>query len=86
MPVCGNDTGQDGAFLARILALLGLAFLITASVSTARMALTASLGARLLADARLRLFEHIQRLPPRWSATVIGSSHSGARRTSLRSI
>jgi ATP-binding cassette subfamily B protein len=58
--------GTDAVFLIRILALLGIAFLISAAVSTGRMALTARLGANLLVDMRLRLFEHLQRLPQRF--------------------
>jgi ATP-binding cassette subfamily B protein len=69
----GATEGRDAAYLARILVLLGFGFVVSASVSTARMALTARVGARLLVDARLRLFEHLQRLPPRF----FGRVHSG---------
>jgi ATP-binding cassette subfamily B protein len=62
------SSGGPSDFIVRLLVMLGCAYVVCALVSTARMALTARLGARLLGDARLRLFEHLQQLPARFFA------------------
>jgi ATP-binding cassette subfamily B protein len=62
------SSGGQAELITRLLVLLGCAYVVCALVSTGRMALTASLGARLLGDARLRLFEHLQQLPARFYA------------------
>jgi ATP-binding cassette subfamily B protein len=62
------SSGGQADFIARLLVLLGCAYVVCALVSTGRMALTARIGARLLGDARLRLFEHLQQLPARFFA------------------
>jgi len=77
---------RDAPLLVGTLAAMGLGFLVMAAVSTARIAVTARLGARMLADTRLQLFDHLQRLPARFFAAARTSDLAGRFLTELNTI
>jgi ATP-binding cassette, subfamily B, bacterial len=77
---------RDGALLGGTLAVLALGFVFMALVSIGRTALLARVGARLLADRRLHLFEHLQGLPPRFFAATRTSDLAGRFLTELNTI
>jgi ATP-binding cassette subfamily B protein len=77
---------RDAAQLGGTLLVLCLGFAAMATVSVTRAALTAGLGARMLADRRLQLFEHVQHLPPRFFATARTGDLAGRFVTELNAI
>ena len=66
-------TTRDVDLMVRALALLAIAFVAAAVVSTARVWLAADIGVRYLTDTRARLLEHLQRL----SADYYGRAQVG---------
>jgi len=61
-------SGGDAPLVVRTLAIMVIGFVAMAAASTTRSWLSARVGGDLLAQARLRLFEHLQFLPPHFFA------------------
>jgi ATP-binding cassette subfamily B protein len=77
---------HDVTQLGGTLLVLCVGFTAMAAVSIRRAAITAGVGARLLADRRLQLFEHVQRLPPRFFADTRTGDVAGRFLTELNAI
>jgi len=79
-------SGGDAPLVARTLALMGVGFVAMAVASTGRSWLAARIGSRVLTDSRLRLFEHLQRLPPHVYARRSSGDISAAFLTDLNAV
>ena len=77
---------HDAQLVVQTLALMFMGFLAMAVASTGRSWLTARLGGKLLTTQRLRLFEHLQRLPPRYFARESTGDVSARFLTDLNSV
>ena len=71
-------TERDAPLVVRTLAIMAAGYVAMAAASTIRAWTTSSTGGRLLTDARVRLFDHVQRLSAD-SATRVSGGDVGAR-------
>ena len=77
---------HDAQLVVQTLGLMFVGFLAMAVASTGRSWLTARLGGKLLTTQRLRLFEHLQRLPARYFARESTGDVSARFLTDLNSV